>query len=88
MNRRNFLRLLAGAAAAPAVTYFLPPIGGWKSDVIVNPFASPPWMAGDQIIADPSLWGLPFYVSNIGGPFSGIARSAAPSRQAGRRISL
>lgn len=38
MNRRNFLRTLFGAAAVQAApTYFLPPIGGWKSDVIVNP---------------------------------------------------
>ena len=36
MNR-HFLRILAGAAAAPAVTYFLPPIGGWKSSPAVDP---------------------------------------------------
>jgi hypothetical protein len=36
-TRRNFLRLLAGAAIAPKVTYFLPPIGGWHSDVIAHP---------------------------------------------------
>jgi hypothetical protein len=37
MDRRGFLRLLAGAAAASTTAYFLPPIGGWRSDVIVNP---------------------------------------------------
>jgi hypothetical protein len=42
MNRRNFLGLLFGAAAAQAipeaaVKYFLSPIGGWKSDVILHP---------------------------------------------------
>ena len=31
MDRRNFLRMLAGVAVAPAVTYILPPIGGWKN---------------------------------------------------------
>lgn len=40
MNRRVFLRLLGAAApvAAVAPTYFFAPVGGWKSDVIVNPF--------------------------------------------------
>jgi hypothetical protein len=33
MNRRGFLKLFATAAP----TYFLPPIGGWSSDVIVHP---------------------------------------------------
>lgn len=37
MNRRRFLGLLAGAGAATATTYFLSPIGGWKSDVILSP---------------------------------------------------
>jgi hypothetical protein len=37
MNRRSFLSLFAGAAAASTVSYFLPPIGGWKSDVIAQP---------------------------------------------------
>lgn len=37
MNRRGFLKLLGGAAAASATAYFLPPIGGWKSDVIIDP---------------------------------------------------
>jgi hypothetical protein len=37
MNRRNFLRILAGAVAAPTVTPFLPPIGGWHSNVIIRP---------------------------------------------------
>ena len=37
MNRRAFLRMIAGTAAATAApTYFLPPIGGWKSDVIAH----------------------------------------------------
>lgn len=39
MNRRNFLRSLAiiTPAAAVAPTYFFAPIGGWHSDVIVQP---------------------------------------------------
>jgi hypothetical protein len=39
MNRRGFLKLFASAApvAVVAPTYFFAPIGGWKSDVIVNP---------------------------------------------------
>jgi hypothetical protein len=39
MNRRGFLKLFGGAAAVATVapTYFFSPIGGWKSDVIVNP---------------------------------------------------
>lgn len=39
MNRRRFLSILAGAGAASATSYFFAPIGGWKSDVIVNPLA-------------------------------------------------
>lgn len=34
LSRRRFFGLLGGAAA----TYFLPPIGGWKSDVIASPY--------------------------------------------------
>lgn len=41
MNRRSLLGLLAGAAAASTVSYFLPPIGGWKSDIIANPDHEP-----------------------------------------------
>lgn len=39
MNRRSFLKLFAaaGPAAAIAPTYFFAPIGGWKSDLIINP---------------------------------------------------
>lgn len=37
MNRRSFLGLLAAAAVGSTASYFLPPIGGWKSDVIFNP---------------------------------------------------
>lgn len=37
MNRRGFLKLLAGAGAATATSYFFAPVGGWHSDVIVNP---------------------------------------------------
>lgn len=39
MNRRGFLKLL-GAAAPVALakpTYFFAPVGGWASDVIINP---------------------------------------------------
>jgi hypothetical protein len=32
LSRRRFFGLLGGTAA----TYFLPPIGGWKSDVIAS----------------------------------------------------
>ena len=46
MNRRGFLRTLVGAAAASTTTYFLPPIGGWHSDVIVNP-ATTAYLAHD-----------------------------------------
>lgn len=49
MDRRRFLKILAGAAAAPAVTYFLPPIGGWRSDVIVHP--SNPCAVADVLAA-------------------------------------
>lgn len=52
MNRRSFLKLFAaaGPVAAAAPTYFFAPVGGWKSNMIVNPFASCPWMVGDQVI--------------------------------------
>ena len=40
MNRRSFLKLFAaaGPVAAVAPTYFFAPVGGWKSDVILNPW--------------------------------------------------
>lgn len=42
MNRRGFLKLFGGAAAATAAAaiapkYFFAPIGGWKSSILVNP---------------------------------------------------
>ncbi len=39
VSRRSFLRLLGLLApvVAAAPKYFFAPIGGWKSDVIVNP---------------------------------------------------
>jgi hypothetical protein len=38
MDRRGFLKMLGLAApVAIAPTYFFAPIGGWKSDVIINP---------------------------------------------------
>lgn len=39
MDRRSFLRTLLGAAPVIAVApkYFFAPIGGWKSDVLINP---------------------------------------------------
>lgn len=36
LSRRRFFGLLGGTAA----TYFLPPIGGWKSDVIESPYVT------------------------------------------------
>lgn len=39
LDRRRFLSTLFGAAAASTTAYFLPPIGGWHSDVIANPGA-------------------------------------------------
>jgi len=36
MNRRGFLKLLGMGAAVSTVTHFLPPIGGWHSDVIAH----------------------------------------------------
>lgn len=47
LNRRGFLRMLGGAAAAAAApTYFLPPIGGWTSDVIVKPSSYHTYLIG------------------------------------------
>lgn len=37
MTRRNFLHILAGVAATPTVSYFLPPIAGWKAHPTVDP---------------------------------------------------
>jgi hypothetical protein len=47
MNRRGFLGMLGVAAVAP--TYFFAPIGGWKSDLILNPADLPK----PQIITTP-----------------------------------
>ena len=50
MNRRSFLQLFGMAApvVAAAPTYFFAPIGGWKSDVILNP--------NDVTVADLEDW--------------------------------
>lgn len=60
MNRRGFLKLFAGAAAAAVVaeavpTYFLPPIGGWKSDVIVNPTSYRTYLMGADALVNVDL---------------------------------
>lgn len=52
MNRRRFLQILAGTAAASTTAYFLPPIGGWKSDVIAHAFPKCP----PRCIAHLHLW--------------------------------
>ena len=57
MNRRGFLRGLLGTAAVAATNpvHFLPPIGGWKSDVIVNPNEGALALALEQIYTQPEL---------------------------------
>jgi hypothetical protein len=60
MNRRGFLKLFGGAAAAAVVapvvpTYFFSPIGGWKSDVIVNPTAYNTYLMGADAIVNVDL---------------------------------
>ena len=79
MNRRSFLKLLgaAGPVAAVVPTYFFAPVGGWKSDVIVNPFASPPWMDGDQIIGDRM-----YYIGRLGIYENGTLISSAVDPEA------
>jgi hypothetical protein len=81
MNRRNFLRILAGTAAspiiAPAVTYFLPPVGGWP--ILETAIGQqPPYRGLVRLISNPSgpswvrdqflvpglpqeLWGLQYW---------------------------
>lgn len=48
MNRRSFLKMMGSVApvAAVAPTYFFAPVGGWKSDVIINPHADLPPIVG------------------------------------------
>lgn len=60
MNRRSFLSLFglaaAGVIVAPKTSYFLPPVGGWKSDIILRPhmlFGQEQWAIETQ--------GLNFY---------------------------
>lgn len=68
MNRRNFLRLLAGAGAASATSYFFAPVGGWHSDVIVNP---------NETHLPPHLWGLRYYQTKppyVSDEYHGISR--------------
>lgn len=52
ISRRSFFRLLAGAAVAPKVSYFLPPIGGWTSDIILHPQSS-------DDLTDGTVWLMP-----------------------------
>jgi hypothetical protein len=69
MNRRGFLKLLAGAAAASTTAYFLPPIGGWKSDVIAQPWPKP------TLLEPMFLHGLRYYnVASTSGEYLGVQR--------------
>lgn len=66
LSRRGFLKLLGMAApAVVAPKYFLPPIGGWKSDVIASPGLDPivEWHAHSTV-----------------GMLAGIERGAYPGR--------
>jgi hypothetical protein len=80
MDRRNFFRLLAGAALAPAVTHFLPPVGGWHSDVIENP--TDLWaesLLPSEVNA--GLFGLRYYqISTNTGNWLGVGRSPFPGK--------
>jgi hypothetical protein len=91
MNRRSFLKLFAaaGPVAAVAPTYFFAPVGGWKSDVVVNPNSVPTldrvyflgkngiYENGKLISTSPELWGLPYWQVNDSGVYAGISRSGA-----------
>lgn len=89
MNRRSFLQLLGMAAPAAVIApkYFLAPIGGWRSDVIVNP--SETIALQHELVraeldtlyeSDPRLWGLMYVQSANVGQWMGIERSAYPGR--------
>jgi hypothetical protein len=58
VNRRSFLGLLAGAGAATATSYFFAPIGGWKSDVIIDPNAElrAKWMEAYPTLEQQGEW--------------------------------
>jgi hypothetical protein len=55
MNRRRFLQILAGTAAASTTAYFLSPIGGWKSDLIVHAPELEYTFCGKVVYEDPSV---------------------------------
>lgn len=92
MNRRSFLRILAGAApvAAIAPTYFFAPLGGWKP--VISRFDMAQWMADRNIRIETAnitiygiVWSVPlgdpevFYDGPI---YGGIERaSVKPAQQ-------
>lgn len=78
MDRRSFLKLFAAAVpvAAVAPTYFFAPVGGWKSDTIINPsemivdndrmyFVGKDGIYENGLLIssniDPDLWGLAYW---------------------------
>lgn len=76
MNRRSFLKLFTAVTVAP--TYFFAPVGGWKSDTIINPneivvdndrmyFMSKEGIYENGLLIsspiDPELWGLPYWTT-------------------------
>jgi hypothetical protein len=71
VNRRGFLQLLAGSAAAavaaavaaPKVSYFFAPVGGWESDIILQADDFAPYF----------LWRIPYFhtPSLAAGPYLG-----------------
>lgn len=70
ISRRGFFRLFgAAAAAAAAPTYFLPPIGGWKSATILNPNHYRYFVADDLVQSGPSeaarLYYNPQFLENL-----------------------
>lgn len=77
MNRRGFLKLFGGAAVAASANpvRFFAPIGGWKSDVIVNP--------------NNGIFGLQYWhVNSCSGSLAGINRAIYPGRLSTPNINL
>lgn len=90
MNRRGFLKLFGNAAivASTNPVHFIAPIGGWTSDVIINPnglsetaveaIELEQWMSLESSAS--GIFGVKYWLTSGSGSFAGIERASYPGK--------